>query len=204
MTRKQSFFGRLVAATDLLVLLVSYLAAYFVRLKLWQLGYPLLPISNVRAAGWIVTIIFPAWLIALRYFNLYDPATYRSTPKVLIATCKAQFLGSVLMLNTAFIIRGFNGVSRPLLALLIMFSFFGLVVEKLAILFLMRYRWRLQRRSSVWRVLLVGNHSDAQTYLEMVREHPEWNLKVVDVISASPKGAAVRSGNGDLHSTTEQ
>ena len=204
MTRKQSFFGRVIAAVDLGVLLVTYVAAYLVRFRLWQLGYPLLPVGNIRVSAWIVTVILPVWLIALRYLNLYDPVTYRSIPRVLMATFKAQLLASVLMLNTVFIIRGFNGVSRPLLALVITFSFIGLVVEKLGIVFLMRYRWRLQSRSSVWRVLLVGNHSDAQTYLEMVREHPEWNLRVVDVIQATPSGAALRSGNGDLHSPTEQ
>lgn len=204
MTRKQSFFGRLVAAFDLGVLLAGYVVAYFVRLRLWQIGYPLLPIGNIRASAWIVTILFPAWLIALRYFNLYNPAIYRSTSKVLMATCKAHLLGSILMLNTAFIIRGFDGVSRPLLALVIMFGFVGLIAEKAGLLLVMRYRWRLQRRASVWRVLLVGNQEDARTYLEMVREHPEWNLRVVDVIAASPNGAAVRSGNGDLHSTTER
>src|SRR5208282_5004010 len=100
--------------------------------------------------------------IALRYFNLYNPITYRSTSRVITASFKAQALASVLMLNAVFIIRGFNGVSRPLLALIIMFSLAGLVTEKLAILFLMRYRWRLQRRSAVWRVLLVGSQTDAE------------------------------------------
>ena len=108
------------------------------------------------------------------------------------ASFKAQILASVLMLNAVFIIRGFNGVSRPLLALIIMFSFIGLITEKLAILFLMRYRWRLQRRSAVWRVLLVGSHTEAENYLELVREHPEWNLEIVDVVSATPDGTATQ------------
>ena len=56
----------------------------------------------------------------------------------------------------------------------------------------MRYRWRLQRRSAVWRVLLVGSRSDAENYLRLVREHPEWNLRIVDVVSASPAGTAIR------------
>ena len=204
MTRQQNFFGRLIAATDLVVLFASYLAAYSVRLKLWRLGYPLLPISSARASGWIVTVIFPAWLIAFRYFDLYSPISYKSTSSLITASFKAQVLASVLMLNVVFIIRGFTGVSRPLLALIIMFSFVGLVTEKLAVLFLMRYRWRLQRRSAVWRVLLVGSRSDAENYLELVREHPEWNLEIVDVVSASPNGMAVRNSNGDLHSTIEE
>ncbi len=102
------------------------------------------------------------------------------------------------MLNTVFIIRGFSGVSRPLLALIVMFSLVGLMTEKLAILFLMRYRWRLQRRSAVWRVLLVGNPADAENYLQLVRQHPEWNLEIVDVVATSPDGP--RRGNGQLDS----
>ena len=147
---------------------------------------------SARAAAWIITVMFPAWLIALRYCNLYNPITYRSTFRVITASFKAQVLASVLMLNAVFIIRGFNGVSRPLLALIIVFSFVGLSIEKLAIFFLIRYRWPLQRRSAVWRVLLVGSPSEAENYLQLVREHPEWNLEIVDVIPAFPDGTIMR------------
>ena len=192
MTRQQNFFGRIVAATDLAVLFASYLAAYKVRLKLWELAYPVLPIGSARSSAWVITIMFPAWLIAFRYFSLYSPITYKSTVRVIGASFKAQILGSVLMLNAVFIIRGFDGISRPLLVLNIMFSIIGLMTEKLAILLLIRHRWRLQRRSAVWRVLLVGSRVDAENYLELVREHPEWNLEIVDVVSATSEGMAMR------------
>jgi FlaA1/EpsC-like NDP-sugar epimerase len=191
-TRQQSFFGQLVAGTDLAVLFATYLAAYWVRVWLWQLGYPLLPIYDIRTSAWIITIMFPAWLIALRYFSLYDPVTYRSTSTVIRRSFKAQILASLLMLNAVFIIRGFNGVSRPLLTLIIMFSFLGFFIEKLAIRFVIRHRSRLQRRSAVWRVLLVGSPNEAENYLQLVREHPEWNLEIVDVVPASPDGTVMR------------
>ena len=204
MNRKQNFFGRLTAAADLVVLFGAYLAAYWIRRKLWRLGYPMLPIGSVRANGWIVTVIFPVWLIALRHFKLYDPVSYRRGRRMVAATVKAQILASVLMLNAVFIFRGFSGVSRPLLALIIVCTFVGLMAEKLGILLMMRYRWRLQRRSAVWRVLLVGNHADAQNYLELVGEHPEWNLQIVDVVTPSHSGAAIRGASGNLHPTVEQ
>ncbi len=203
MTRKQNFFGQVVATSDLAVLFASYLIAFSVRVKLWRLGYPLLPIANVRISGWIVTVIFPAWLIALRYFDLYHPISYKSVSGVITATFKAHVLASVLMANAVFAIRGFNGVSRPLLVLIVMFSFIGLVTEKLVVILLLRYGWRLQRRSAVWRVLLVGSRSDAEKYLELVAEHPEWKLEVVDVVFASPNGMVLDNGSGNLHSTTE-
>ena len=204
MTRQQNFFGRVIAATDLAILCLSYLAAYSVRLNLWLLGYPVMPIGGLRASAWILTIVFPAWLIAHRHFNLYSPATYRTISSVFGPAVKAQVVASVLMLNAVFIIRGWSGVSRPLLALVIMFNSISILTEKLALVFVMRYRWRLQRRSTVWRVLLVGSRADAENYLEVVREHPEWNLKIVDVVAASSAGTAVRTDSGNLHSTTER
>jgi FlaA1/EpsC-like NDP-sugar epimerase len=204
LNRKQNFFGRLTAAADLVVLLLSFLAAYWIRRKLWRLGYPLLPIGSVRANGWVLTVIFPAWLIALRHFKLYAPVSYRRGRYVVAATVKAQMLASVLMLNAVVIFRGFNGVSRPLLGLIVICTFAGLMTEKLAILMMMRYRWRLQRRSTVWRVLLVGNRSDAENYLELVREHPEWNLEIVDVVAPARNGLAIRGANGNLHPTAQQ
>jgi FlaA1/EpsC-like NDP-sugar epimerase len=192
MTRQQAFFGRLVAGTDLLVLLATFLAAYSVRLKLWQLAYPVLPIGSARASAWIVTVMFPAWLVALRYFNLYNPITYRSTFRVISASLKAQIVATALMLNAVFVIRGFNGVSRPLLGLIILFSLVGLTSEKIAILLLMRYRWRFRRRSTVWRVLLVGSRSDAENYIELIRQHPEWHFEIVDVVPFSPDETLMR------------
>ena len=204
MNRRQHFFGRIIAAVDLLVLFGGFLVAYRIRLRLWTAGYPVLPIGSLRHNGWILTVIFPAWLIALRQFNLYNPVTYRRAIPVLRATLKAQVLACVLMLNTTFLIRGFSGVSRPLLVLLIACTLPGLVAEKVAVLLTMRYRWRLQRRSTVWRVLLVGSNSDAENYLELVREHPEWNLEIVDIVSPVLSGPMLRGAGGNLHSTAEQ
>ena len=176
--------------------------AHHVRLRLWKLGYPLLPIGQLRSSGWIVTVLLPAWLIALRYFDLYSPLIFRSAARTLVASFKAHVLATVLMLNTVFILRGFAGVSRPLLALLVVFGLIGLMFEKLAIIFLLRHQSRLQRSGTASRVLIIGSRSDAEKYFELVREHPEWNLEIVGIVSTSPNETAARSGNGDLHSTT--
>jgi FlaA1/EpsC-like NDP-sugar epimerase len=203
-TRKQNFFGQVVGAADVTVLCVTYIAAYSVRAKMWLHGYPVLPIARAGANAWILTVAFPAWLIAFRYFNLYSPITYRSVATTISKTIKANILGAVLMLNTIFIMRGFAGASRALLALMIVFSSVALVGEKLAVIFVMRYRWRLRRPSTAWRVLLVGSRSDAQNYLEMVREHPEWNLEIVDVVSAYRDETGLKGVSGNLYPTIER
>lgn len=204
MTRKQNFFGQVVAAADIAVLCATYMAAYSVRVKMWLHGYPVLPINSAGANAWILTIAFPAWLIAFRYFNLYSPITYRSAATIISKTLKANIVGALLMLNTIFIMRGFAGASRSLLTIMIVFSSLGLVAEKLAVIFFVRYRWRLRRPSTAWRVLLVGNRGDAQSYLELVREHPEWNLEIVDVVSTFRDETGVKGVSTNLYPTVEQ
>ena len=118
MTRQQNFFGRLVAATDLAVLFASYLVAYWVRLKLWQLAYPVLPIGSVRTSAWIITVMFPGVAVRLPLFQPLQSgylSIYFGVSSV--RTFKAQILASVLMLNAVFIIRGFDWSQPPSAAL---------------------------------------------------------------------------------------
>jgi FlaA1/EpsC-like NDP-sugar epimerase len=203
MTRRQNFFGQIVAAADMVVVLAIFLVAYQLRVKLWRLGYPMLPISRPRANGWILAIAFPAWLIAFRYFNLYDPISYRSAFRVVVTTFKANFAAAALWMNMIFILHGFPGASRALMALMIGLSFIAMTSEKLAIVLAMRSRPRLRRPSTVWRVLLVGSRTDAESYLQLVREHPEWNMEIVDIISAT-REETIRGVDGELRPAIEQ
>ena len=163
----------------------------------------MLPIDRARANGWILAIAFPVWLIAFRYFNLYNPIAYRSAFRVVITAFKANFAASVLLMNIIFILHGFPGASRVMMAFMISFSFVAMTAEKLTIVLAMRYRPWLRRPSTAWRVLLVGSRTDAENYLQLVREHPEWNLEIVDVISAT-RDDALRSIDGDLYPAIEQ
>jgi FlaA1/EpsC-like NDP-sugar epimerase len=203
MKRRQNFFGQLVAAADLAVIFIVFLAASRVRMTLWRHGYPLLPGSATRIYGWVLAIAFPAWLIAFRYFDLYTTVAYRSAFRVVVTTFKANVAASVLMLNLIFILHGYPGVSRGLMALMIPFAFVSMTAEKLAVLLAIRYRPLLHRPSTAWRVLLVGSRTDAENYLQLVRDHPEWNLEIVDIISAT-RDEAAGGVDGGLHPAIEQ
>src|ERR1019366_2303298 len=100
--RKQNYFGQIILAADLAVVIGTYLAAHRVRVWMWLSAYPVLPISRARVDSWIIIVAFAAWMIAARYFSLYNPSTYKSVSRVLAASFKAQILAAVLMLNAIF------------------------------------------------------------------------------------------------------
>ena len=120
----------------------------------------------------------------------------------MVTTFKANFTASALMMNVIFILHGYPGASRALMAMIIALSFAAMTIEKLAIVVAMLYLPRLRRPSTAWRVLLVGSRSDAENYLQLVREHPEWNLEIVDIISAT-RDESMRSVDGDLYPAIE-
>lgn len=181
-----------------MVLILCYSAAYRIRVWMWRAGYPVLPIERASTHSWVIIVAFVGWIIAERYFGLYDPITYKSVSRVLSTSFKAQMLAAVLMVNTIFVLRGLRGISRPLLALLLVLSLLSSAVEKLIVVMVIRNRWRLQGPTTAWRVLLVGNQEEIQSYLDLVREHPEWSQEIVDVISVVPKRTAPMIGRGGL------
>jgi FlaA1/EpsC-like NDP-sugar epimerase len=201
-TRKQNFFGQLILAIDLIVLMASYMATYWVRARLVRFTPALLPISTLSAYVWLLPILLLSDLIALRYFELYNAITYRSPLKILGALIKTQTLAGLIIFSTMFILTAW-GPSRSMMGLFILVSYLGLAAEKLSIYALMKYRWRLRRPTTAWKVLLVGSRADAEKYLDLVLQHPDWNREIVGIVSASPAGAPESGGHSDLHPTVE-
>lgn len=200
MTRKQNFFGQLILAVDLVVLMASYLATYYARVWLFRFTSLLLPINGLNAYSWMLPILILSDLVALRYFDLYSAITYRSPLKILSALFKTQILAGLITFSAMFILTNW-GPSRSMMALFITVSYVLLATEKLSIYAVMKYRPRLRRPTTAWKVLLVGNREDAEKYLDLVHEHPDWNTEIVGIVAAFPAGTPRLNGNGEADSS---
>ena len=183
-------------AGDVAVLMLTYIAAYFLRrssiLHMGQsrLGRPF------EYYLWIVFIIVPAWLFSMQLFRLYDASVYRSVTRLMSALFKANALASMILFSAIFILTK-SMISRFFIGEFIAISFAGFAIEKLAVRAAMKYRFASGHRTR--RVLLVGERADAQMYLNLVREHPDWNLEIVGLVGIGD-GSGEETGNGDLHS----
>ena len=189
---------------DLVVMMESYLATYWLRSRMVHLDPALLPMTAMDSYSWILPILVPSWLIALRYFQLYDAITYKSTVRILSALVKTQVLAALILFSAIFALKSWS-TSRSLLGLFIIVSFVGFAVEKLGVHAVMRHRWRLRRSTTAWKVLLVGSREDAERYLDLVRQHPDWNMEIVGVVPAPPNiDTSNRNGHGDFYSTAKR
>lgn len=186
-------------AADLAVLLESYVVAYYLRthtaqdfsLSLPQLGH------GLRGFSWILIIIVPAWIAALQSFGLYEASTYKSKARMALALSKAHLFASLVLFSAVFVLRQY-AVSRSLLSAFVAVSFICFITEKIAARTAIRYR--ANRRRDAWRVLLVGEREDTLSYLNLVREHPDWNVEIVGVLeSAGSRKQGRANGHHDPH-----
>ncbi len=182
MKEKERVFAQLMLACDLVVLMGSYKAAYWVREALAEYVDTSLPtLLPFIDYTWIILLIVPAWLIPLQMFRLYEPASYNSPGKTLEALLKAQMLAALALLSVMFFSPPGLGPSRSFLGTFIAISFASFAAEKIAVGAALKYRARLHSPDRRWKVLLIGDYADAEKYFDLARDHPYWDLEIVGI-----------------------
>ena len=88
----------------------------------------------------LLWVIVPIWLITLRWFGLYDPATYSSESKVLVQLARSHAVAALLLLSTMWATKA-EAVSRLLTQTFLLIGFAALAGEKLTLKSLVN-RWR--------------------------------------------------------------
>jgi exopolysaccharide biosynthesis polyprenyl glycosylphosphotransferase len=181
--RQEIFFRQIVGAGDVATLIASYVVAYWLRDRLFGPWYgPLLPFAEY---AWILLVIVPIWLLLLRRFGLYDPICYTSLGRLLRAVVKVQVLGGLCLLSVMYLTRS-GQISRLLLQCYLGVSFLALMAEKWgmkAVLDHYRKSQGVHRRQ----VLVVGTGFRTEKYLQLLGDHPHWNIDVMGFLSANGK-----------------
>ncbi len=166
---------------DAVVLLLSAAAAYEIRR--WWPGPASLQAWQEYA--WLLWVILPTWLLLLRWSGLHDSAQFRPLAAPFARLARAHALASLVLLSSVFS-AGPVGVSRILIQVFIAVSFVGLA----GLRFGARRRLRSLERvaeSNRTHVLIVGSGPRVNDYVETLRAHPHWPLRVLGVVSPRPQ-----------------
>jgi len=192
--RKERLFRQLMMVCDLMTLGASFGAAFVVRSGGFGPPYPaMLPFGHY---AWILWVIAPIWIGALHWFGLYESVAYRSPTHLVAATAKSQLAAGLTLFSVMYLAMRMD-ISRLLLEAFLAISFATLVTVKLGVGFLID---NLGRRGSHHKrkVLVIGDHSHAEAYLHLVRNHPHWGIEVVRLVDPQDTPA---SGHGQINGT---
>jgi exopolysaccharide biosynthesis polyprenyl glycosylphosphotransferase len=178
---------RAAIATDLVVVVGSFLLAYIVRNRLPAPEFG--QIRPIEEYLWLLAVVVVIWLSCFHVFGFYRSFRYRERLDIFGSLARAHAVGALLLLSVLFVARRWE-VSRLFTQVFLAISFVAIVTEKLAVVSILRHQRRAGRNRQA--ALVVGAVDRAASYIRFLRDHPYWGIRVVGVVddgSSSP-GAA--------------
>lgn len=174
---RAKLISRLLFVSDLLISILSFILAYWIREILFskKLGnlYPLPQYLQ------LIPMVLIAWGFSLHFFKTYS--SYR-TISLLVEfwnLFKVTFLSGLFLVLFVFAFK-YQFVSRLFITIFLIINFMGLCMERGATCLLARFV-----RKKGWNsrnVLIVGTGKRALKLAEIISENLHWGLKIVGFI----------------------
>lgn len=174
---------RAAIASDLVVVVGSFLVAYIARNRLLLPG--LGQIRPMEEYLWLLAVVVVIWLCCLNAVGFYRSFRYRERTDILGSLAKAHAVGALLLLSVLFVARRWE-VSRLFTQLFLVVSFVGLATEKVAVVSILRHQRRTGRNRQA--ALIVGAVDRVARYIRFLREHPYWGVRVIGVVDDGASG----------------
>ena len=166
---------------DGLVIIISYLASWFIVFKIQG---AITGLSFQQYAEMLLLVV-PVYLILYMAFNLYTAKRVQGRQLELGRIVQANSIGLLIFLGSMYLVRGdfiefTNNFSRPML---IYFYVINIALESIVrnIIRLMLTSMR-QRGFNLKHIILVGYSRAAEEFIDRLKVNPEWGYEVLGLL----------------------
>lgn len=188
---KELFFVRLMKATDILVIAASFFIAYFITLIIRDM-FDLGPLAYADGGIfyfylrhlWLIMITIPAWIGFMSLDNVYEDFRTKIYLEILWKVFRTGLI-SVLLLGSGVFLLKMVLTSRLYVGIFAATAFLGLAFSKAVWRWILDYTYR--QGINLVNILIVGTGSRAIEFINVVREHANWGLKIVGLVDDDPK-----------------
>lgn len=185
----QKYFNRLHVLIDALIVLFSYIAAWFLQIKVFTVeGEGVLSDELYMMA---LLPLIPGMLLLYSAFNLYTPKRVQGRRLEYGNVIRANLLGGLIFLAFAMLVKQVD-FSRG-----VVFTFFGLNVtlDIIARIIIRKVLMDIRRRGmNLKHILLVGYGTAAREYIDRIIENPQWGYKIRGILDDSAQRSTVYRG----------
>lgn len=186
--KHNQLFLTLMIVTDLVMVVVSWFAAYYTRFHLDLFASPM-GVPPVWIYINFLPVILVVWFFALRFGEMYAPMRSDSRFHEYYRILKAAAIGSVMVMAATFFYRE-HSYSRAVMALFGLYSSFFLIVSHTTVRAILR---KLRSMGYNLRyVLIVGTGELGQALAGAFARHPESGLKLVGMLTDDPSEVGVK------------
>jgi exopolysaccharide biosynthesis polyprenyl glycosylphosphotransferase len=174
------FFRKLMIATDLLVVAAAFFLSYLLR-------DPFADPQSLQACLWLLPVTVVIWGILLYSFGIYDSFRTKTSSEFVMLILRIAFIGFIALSGLIYIFKDFfslNPVSRGLISFIFVYAAGLLLLEKVLLMNFFRF---FRKRGLNYRILLiVGTGSRAERFIDLVKNHAEWGLRIHGLVDEDP------------------
>lgn len=186
----QKYFNRMHVVLDGIIILVSYLLAYYIRLE-----SGLFPQKEegmrMREYMLMISIIVPYYLVLYAIFHLYTPKRVQGRRLELSNIVKANTVGLMIFIVGLYILRLME-FSRQMMFI---FYIINILLETLERNFIRMILRSFRRRGfNLKHILLVGYSRAAEGYIDRINANPQWGYIVRGILDDEVEAGTIYKG----------
>ncbi len=186
----QKYFNRMHVVLDGIIILVSYLLAYYIRLE-----SGLFPQKEegmrMREYMLMISIIVPYYLVLYAIFHLYTPKRVQGRRLELSNIVKANTVGLMIFIVGLYILRLME-FSRQMMFIFYVINIFLETLERNFIRMVLRSFRR--RGFNLKHILLVGYSRAAEGYIDRINANPQWGYIVRGILDDEVEAGTIYKG----------
>jgi exopolysaccharide biosynthesis polyprenyl glycosylphosphotransferase len=158
----------------------AFLAPYLYDEHLRPIEYYVLYIG-------LLPIFLLLWGGLLSYFGMYNSSRFSSIPESFGSIIKAAIAGFIIFGSYIFILRMQQDISRLLIGFIFTIATLLLCLEKIVFVYILRILNKMDKnfKSALIvfrRILIVGTGKRSRTFIELIKNNPGWNIKIVGLL----------------------
>ena len=185
----QRNFNRLQMLLDVVVIAVSYFAAWWLRFR-GPFSETAVRTLSFEQYMFALVFIIPGFLLLYQAFNLYVPMRMQGRRLVLANVIKANTLGLLLIMFVLYTIDE-GHFSRMVIYIFYVINISLEWIERMLVFYIQRDMWR--RGLNQKQLLLVGYSRAAEEYIDRVKQNPQWGYVIRGILDDNvPSGTMYR------------
>ncbi|PHV70157.1 undecaprenyl-phosphate glucose phosphotransferase [Sporanaerobium hydrogeniformans] len=186
--QNQKYLNSLQVILDMLMIVVAFLAAYYVRFFIMKDG--IITLEFIRNFLPIL-LMLPVYFILYSVFDLYHSRRIKPFAQEIYSILVANLLG-FLILTLGLFFFDLSDFSRYNLGLFLIFNIGGTLFERGCIRYLLRhYR---KRGFNLKHCLVVGTSPTTAQLLDKIKAHPYWGYNILGIIRSDGRKSSVFGG----------
>jgi len=188
----EAFLKRIMIFADLVIMTGAFILAYFLRANIYFFyKLDLFPSRVIMGTIypldkylWLLLIILPVWYVLLSSQGLYESFRTKRLAVIVWIIIKTGFFATLITGTLIFVLK-LTYVSR-----IFMFFFSGVAVSLLSlekIMLIQSFKHAHPGEDSHKHLLVVGTGKRAEKFVQMVKQHSEWGMKIVGIVDDEPE-----------------